>query len=467
MDSPSFLKSVVNRLDGFEFESIDELCLAPNSVLKPLLQVNTGGRDITLDEYCDILANRIKLAFVNYVQHEDAYRRFRGDKPFYYLMLANWNPEHPGAPLSPSRIEELMKLWIAARRRYMARHSVHARMDASTDDSPAPNLAAVVDKAIWIIDQVDRTLPTRAARGLTPPANLKKPPLWPPGHFSHMDVAIMAETTVRKQLFGVDIRNPIREMDWPRYPHDQDPPLVVRKFLCWLSLTLTKASSKTSLFLAPVAFITHEERVEWYKLTGHKSRFYATADEFLNYAVAEFQKLGGATKQHVMGLLTPWFYEPDEVIADAKQKDRAIPLSWEKGCFRAGMVLRIEKLGKVDTFHTFRLVLFMPRAPYHQGARQSADRQRQQNMWVDEVFRKAQAKFDVRGGWAYGQAPPHDYPTERNVRPDSVELSSKVIETSMRDPSSFPSTEEQFEDAGYLRLTAYTGTWQTESVNEE
>ncbi|KAI1093651.1 hypothetical protein F5B19DRAFT_449187 [Rostrohypoxylon terebratum] len=353
-----------------------------------------------------------------------------------------------------------MKLWVAARRRYLARQS-------TTDDSPTSMLAAIVDQAISIIDDVDSSIPTRTVRSLNPPANIKKAPIWPPGHFNPIDVAIMAETTIRKELFGVDDKRPIRsEKDWPRYPHDQDHPLVARKFLCWLSLTHTRPSSRTSLFLAPIAFIVHEERSKWYKATGHKSRFYATADEFLDYAVTEFQKVGGAMKQQVMGLLTPWFFDVDEVVADAKRKNRAIPTSWEMGCFRAGMVLRIERIGKVDIYPTFRLVLFMPGTPYHEGAQQPADRQKKQDMWVDELFRKAHAKFDVRDGWAYGSAPPHGLPKERTAKPDSVELSSRVIETSIQDSKSFPSTKDDFKDAGYERLMAYVGTWKTESSGE-
>ncbi|KAI1461927.1 hypothetical protein F4805DRAFT_453160 [Annulohypoxylon moriforme] len=445
------LKGAVSRLDGFEFESIDELCAAPDCIFTPLVWTDIEGDEITPEEARIKIASRVRLAFLIYVRDEDVYRRLRGDKAFYHLMLASWNSEHAAAPFSPDRIEQLMNLFIAGRRRYLAKD------DSMEANQTTSNLTDVVDRAISIVDDVDSTIPTRAILSLKPPHNIKNASAWPPRHFGPLDIAIMAETETRKALFGVDYSHPMDEEDIPRYPHDQDPPLVARKFLCWVSLAETKPYFKTSLFLAPVAFLAHSERQDWYKTTGHKSRFYATVDEFTEYARTEFKKTEKDKKDHVMCLLTPWFFEKDEVVADAEKKDRAIPTSWEKGCFRAGMMLRVSRVKTSKTPLAYRIVLFKPGASSYTGVTEPLDRREKQDAWVEKMMKKLQTQFEIREGWIGGAIHTHIYPNSRNSRPDSVEVASEIIEATMQDPSTFPSTPDEFHQRDYQFMEQYPG----------
>ncbi|KAI1210043.1 uncharacterized protein F4807DRAFT_467511 [Annulohypoxylon truncatum] len=452
MKPSRLLGKAIRLMDGFVFESIDELCAAPDSILTPFVKDKIEGIEITPEEARDNLASRVKHAFLIFVQEEDVYRRLRGDKAFYHLMLANWNSDHSAAPFPPARMKELMNLWIAARRRYLVANEHTEACDATLD------LTVAVDQAISIIDDIDSTLPTRRTLGLNPPNGLKKAACWPPKHFGPLDVAIMAETATRKALFGVGNKHLMDEEDVPLYPNDQDHPLTARKFLCWLSLAETKPTSKASLFLAPVAFITHEERQDWYKITGHKSRFYATVDEFIDYARDEFRKTGIESKNYVMCLLTPWFFEKSEIVADAEKKDRPIPKSWEKGCFRAGMMLRINRVREPNTSPEYQVVLFKPGLPHYHSVAEPPARRAKQDVWVDRLLDELSAMFSPQEGWIGGAVRTHTYPNSRNCGLDSVEVSSEVIETVMRDPSTFPSTSDEFDTRGYTPIERYSGS---------
>ncbi|KAI0890473.1 uncharacterized protein GGS22DRAFT_150992 [Annulohypoxylon maeteangense] len=320
----------------------------------------------------------------------------------------------------------------------------------------ALDLAFVVDRAISIIDNIDSTLSARRPPGLKAPQGTKCSYAWPPSRFSPLDIAIIAETATRKALYGVNNNHPLNEKDAPLYPNDQDQPLVARKFLCWLSLVETKPLSKTSLFLAPVAFLAHQEREDWYRITGHKSRFYATVSEFIDYARAEFEKVGANSKHHVMGLLTPWFFEKNEIVADAEKRGRAIPISWERGCFRAGMMLRINKIREPNADPSYQVVLFKPSSPIYAGAvDQRPGRREKQDEWIDKLWQELHAGFAPQERWIGGAIHIHLYPVSRNVPPDSVEVTCELIEATMRDGSTFPTTSAEFLRRGYTRMGQY------------
>ncbi|KAI2473700.1 hypothetical protein F4781DRAFT_141554 [Annulohypoxylon bovei var. microspora] len=456
MRPSNVLRKAVGRLDGFIFESIKELCGAPDSILRPFVKFDMDDMDITSEEARDHIIDRVNLAFLFYIRAEDVYRRLRGDKAFYYLILANWNSEHSAAPFSPARIEQLMNLFITARRRYLAEHpSPSPKADRVT--AKLGNLVSVVDRAIAIIDEIDSTVATRKTLSLKPPIGRKADRIWPPSQFGPLDVAIMAETETRKALFGVDNNHPLYEEDIPLYPNDQDLPLTVRKFLCWLSLVETNPNSKTSLFLAPIAFITHEKRQEWYKPTGHKSRFYAIVDEFIEYAHNEFEKTGNGVKNNVMGLLTPWFFEKDEIVADAAEKDRPIPISWQKACFRMGMMLSITKVKKGGKVLGYRVVVFKPGPPYYENIAERPGRREKQGAWVEELLKKLETGFHVQEGWIGGTVRTHLYPNDRKPKPDAVEISGEIIEEVMRDVNTLPSTSHEFLMRGFESLGKYSG----------
>ncbi|KAI0008875.1 hypothetical protein F4779DRAFT_412379 [Xylariaceae sp. FL0662B] len=441
MRTQKTLRKGLKLLDGLTFESGVQLFKEPDDVFQAIV---SSEFDITPAEVSNNIVNRVSLLFDVCVRNEDAYRRFRGGSAFFYLILAQWNAVYP---LAPADIEELVSLFVGARRRYLG---------GSETDDVSTKLTGSVDRYIEIVDDVAAvTRPTRRTLSLNAPQSTDLAEqlantsigtrVWPPAHFSDLDVAIIGETSVRKELFGVDHNNPLGDEEEPRYPHDGDLPLWIRIFLCWLSLTERKPESKCALFLAPVAFIDHKKRQGWHKATGHKSRYYATVDEFLSYAYDNFEKTGSAAKSHVLGLLTPWFFEIDAVRKDAETKKQAIPHVWEKTCFRAGMMMALMKVKRVDQYWTYRLILFKPGLPVYPGAAEPRERREKQDAWVEKLLDQVAVYFNVVEGWIGGSALNHEKaPASRGVSADSVEVSSEIITEIMQDISTLPGSEKQF-----------------------
>ncbi|KAI2619556.1 hypothetical protein GGS26DRAFT_572659 [Hypomontagnella submonticulosa] len=279
---------------------------------------------------------------------------------------------------------------------------------------------------------------------------------WPPAYFSPLDVAIMAETLTRERLYGLDYENKNQgKFDIePVYPNDQSHPQYVRKYLCWLALSETRPDSKIGLFLPPVAFIGNVQRQEWYLPTGHKSRYYATADEFLDYAKDQLYS-SKYSKDAVLGLLTPWFFDIPAVAASAKRKGRPIPTEWEHGCFRAGMMVCV---AKIKPGSKVQLIYFKPVLPHYEGAAELAERLVKQNAWLDELTAKVEAKFKVAEGWIRGTARLHIKANPgRKVPADSVESSCEIIEEIMQNPKTLPYMDKEFEERHFKLMPRYGG----------
>ncbi|KAI1078301.1 hypothetical protein F5B20DRAFT_235634 [Whalleya microplaca] len=466
MRTQKTLRKALKMQEGLTFQSEVQLFKDPDDVFKAIVSLEF---ELTPEEARKNIANRVSNVFDVCVRNEDTYRRFRGSNAFFHLIAAEWNPVHP---LTPGRIEELVSLFVGARRRYLSQlgesdESVEkANQDSVELDQSSAKLIGFLDRFIEIEDDVGSTRPTRRTLSLAAPKDVNLSQqlantslgarVWPPAHFSNLDVAIIGETTVRKQLFGVDFKNRLDEDDEPRYPHDGDVPLDVRNFLCWLSLTEKHPTSKCSLFLAPVAFIDHKQRQDWHITTGHKSRFYATTDEFLNYAHDEFDKTGPAAKTHVLALLTPWFFEIDAVRKDAEAKDQPIPIVWQKTCFRAGMMILLMKVKKNAQRRTYRLILFKPGLPVYPGAAEPKERREKQDAWIKKLREQVDARFDVVEGWIGGAAVNHEKPpASRGVSADSVESSSEIIMEIMKDVGSLPSSAKEFLKRHFKAMEGY------------
>ncbi|KAI1660156.1 hypothetical protein F4813DRAFT_351138 [Daldinia decipiens] len=389
------------------------------------------------------------MLFLVCIKNKDVYIRVRGDESFYYLILSEWNPATLATPFAPALLGKLVSLFVGARRRYLSD-------EHSTEETT--NLTTAIDGFITIVDQVDSTIETRRVPSLKAPKAFKVTRPWPPDYFSKLDVAILGETTTRKALFGIDHENRGDEEDAPLYPHDQSLPLYVRKYLCWLSLTETMPESKGALFLAPIAFISDKQRQEWYRPTGHKSRFYATVNEFLGYAKVEFEKTGKGAKHHVIGLLTPWFFDVEEVASAAAKRDEAIPIVWEKTCFRAGMVLCLSKFERDGYLWRIQLAMFKPGLPYYQSAAEPQSRQKKQDVWITELLKKVNEYFCVSRAWTGGKSQNHvSPPSSRKVSADSVELSSEFITEIMEAPGVLPITAVEHVNMGFEAMRGYDG----------
>ncbi|KAI0594345.1 hypothetical protein F4775DRAFT_606313 [Biscogniauxia sp. FL1348] len=358
--------------------------------------------------------------------------------------------------LQPSSIGNLVSRFVGARRRYLVHHDcdferIYGGSDDDDDDDDHYDeeestkftyLTKVLDQYISVVDQVSIARPTRGVRSLIAPNDIVLAQrlagkslgaiVWPPGHFVDVDIAIIGEETIRRELFGITTRNRGGLQDTICFPHDQDLPLMVRKYLSWLSLTEKDSDSHCALFLAPVAFINHEERQKWYEPTGHQARFYATIHEFLDYAHAEFEKITLNYKSNAICLLTPWFFDVDTFAETAAEKGEAVATTWEKTCFRAGMMLALTKVELEDQLWRYRLVLFKPGPPTYPLAAQTSERRDLENAWVVKMLDCVDGRFHVLQGWTDGAAEYHEKPPPgRGVGVDSVEASCEIVEEIM------------------------------------
>ncbi|KAI5923289.1 hypothetical protein F4810DRAFT_720412 [Camillea tinctor] len=456
----SILEKAAQRLKGFKFEPGIPPFDEPDDIYAAL--VGSTEDEIPVIEARDLLETSITKLIRICLKYEDVYRRLRGHEAF-------------------CDISHLVSRFVGARRRYLANPDEDS--DSSSDDSHEDEddddgyykeddnpkvtyLTKVLDQYISTVDSVSTARPTRGVRTLTAPRDtdiaqrLRGTRLgavvWPPGHYVDVDVAIMSEETIRRELFGISTRNKAFQ-EAPRFPHDQDPPLAVRKYLSWLSLTKKNSDSHCALFLAPVAFIDHGERQDWYEHTGHQARFYATIHEFLDYAHDEFEKTSMDYKTHAICLLTPWFFDVDTFAKTASEDGKVVvPNVWEKTCFRAGMMLSLSKVELEDQRWHYRLVLFKPGPPTYPMAAQLSERRAMENDWVVDMLDCVDKRFQVVQGWTDGTAEFHEEPPSgRRVGADSVEASCEIIEEIMVDISQLPTTEKRFLARGFTTLARY------------
>ncbi|KAK6948484.1 hypothetical protein Daesc_010251 [Daldinia eschscholtzii] len=433
------LRRALGLMEGLTFESLGQLSKDPDHILTPF--VIAGFDKLTPKEIHDAISNPVRMLFLVCARSEDVYIRFRGDASFYYLLQSDWNSATLASPFTATQLGKLVSLFVGARRRYLA--GEHSSEESS-------DLTRAIDRFIVVVDKVDSTIETRRVPGFKAPKDFAGTRSWPPDFFSKLDVAILAETTTRKDLFGIDYQNKGNEKDAPLYPHDQSLPLEVRKYLCWLSLTETKPNSKVALFLSPVAFNSHKQRQEWYGPTGHKSRFYATVDEFFDYAKIESEKTGKGAKQHVICLLTPWFFDMEALILDAANRGETIPIRWKNGCFRAGMVLCLTKLARESSRWIYQLTLFKPGLPHYRLAAEPSYRREKHNAWVEEFLDKVKKNFIVKRAWIGGRSQEHmEAPASRNVTADSVEVSHEFITEIMENPNTLPVTHAEHIGRGF------------------
>ncbi|OTA97893.1 hypothetical protein M434DRAFT_26291 [Hypoxylon sp. CO27-5] len=444
MGPTKLLRKALPLVPGFTFEP--DWIKAEGNVLLPL--VTPRDKRTPIETIQSNITGRVHLAFLVCVRDEDVYRRLRGHSAFYHLILADWGSDHLASPFPPNRIEELIKQFVLARRRYLADESSKEVSTMLTD---------CVDRFIKLIDEVDVSEAPRRPPNLKSNKKLKDSRVWPPVHFGPLDVATMAEFKTREKLFGIDYKNPGDRDDAPRYPHDQDPPLSIRQFLCHLSLTQTTPTSNIGLFSVPIAFNTNEQRQEWYAPTGHQSRYYATISEFITYAKAEFKRKDGSSKQHVMGLFSPWFFEIDSLKLKATEKGDTVAMVWEKTCFRAGMMICLSKFGHDGPHWTYRVILFRPGPPDYIRTAEPSKCRPKQTAWIDELLKILGGYFYIVEGWIGGKARTHvAAPASRGVSSDSVEVSCEIITEIMEDPSSLPNDKKELFKRGFKSMRRYT-----------
>ncbi|RYP48215.1 hypothetical protein DL768_005875 [Monosporascus sp. mg162] len=397
-----------------------------DDVYYALVEADQSLADYSVDMVASNLLNRLTALFKTCALNEDVYRRVGGGESFWFFIAAAWNPLHP---LIPEEIEQLVMFMLGSRRRYISESTRNA----------CTNLTNAADRLINIVDDVDSCGPHQQVMSLRTPtaashqgASAPENTVWPPMHFSSMDVALMAIKGVREKIFGVSSTNQGQAVALPKC---LDEPLAVRTYLSQLALSRMKPDANLALYLAPVAFADHLQRQTWYKATGHKSRLYGTAPEFLEYAHRAL--FGKNPRDHAVCLLTPWFFEPADAARAAQEMDGPIPTAWLRSCPRAGMTLVLSKTekkkGKGKGKLGCRALLFQPGPPrYADAAEPMPERWARQNAWLDTLFGAVDAEFTVHEGYIGGS-------TLRRYEngqpcPDSVELACQFVRELVEDP---------------------------------
>ncbi|RYP78375.1 hypothetical protein DL771_000560 [Monosporascus sp. 5C6A] len=420
----SILRKAFKRLDGFSF-GMEPIKLS-DDVYYALVEADQSLADYSVDMVALNLLNRLITLFKTCAMNEDVYRRVGGGKSFWFFIAAAWNPLHP---LTPEEIEQLVMFMLGSRHRYISESARNA----------FTNLTNAADSLINIVDDADSRYSHQPVKSLRTPAaashqeaSVPGSPVWPPVHFSSMDVAMMAIKGVREKISGVSSTNQGQAVALPKC---LDEPLAVRTYLSQLALSRMKPDANLALYLAPVAFADHLQRQAWYKTTGHKSRLYGTAPEFVEYARRAL--FGRNPREQAVCLLTPWFFEPADAARVAQETDRPIPTAWLRSCPRAGMVLVLskteEKKGKGKGKLGCRALLFQPGPPrYADAAEPMPERRARQGAWLDAIFDVVDAEFTVHEGYTGGS-------TLRRYEngqpsPDSVELACQFVRELVEEP---------------------------------
>ncbi|KAI0175540.1 hypothetical protein GGR52DRAFT_317116 [Hypoxylon sp. FL1284] len=409
-------ESVLGITPGLDFKDIASVLCDYGDALLPLTPDHTN--QITIIEAHDIVIEKVRQAFLLILKYADVYRRINGNRAFWYLIFTEWNSVDKNSGFNPVIIEKLIRLFVDARSRHTSRH---------LPSNLGVGLITLIDRFI-VMNEISSLSHSVRSRARTKPPSLDPPEsitastlgsrTWPPAHFSVLDVAIMAPATTRAKIFGIDYQHKVDEANMPIYPTDQDAPLDVRNFLCWMSLEETRPNPRALLFLAPVAFMDDQARCEWYRPTGFKARHYATVDEFIEYAREKAKQdkpgTGRGLKRHVIALLTPWFFDAEELAAKATERGQPIPTIWEGECLRAGMMACLSQFWSFTRSgyrSTVRVLIFRPSSSLYPMSNPPPGRVKKQDDWLKEMKLKLENEFEVKKVWVGGRCLHHYGPT--------------------------------------------------------
>ncbi|KAK8135148.1 hypothetical protein PG984_007160 [Apiospora sp. TS-2023a] len=444
MDVANRINNAAKQIDGWNFGR-GRLFNKPKVVYAAFVSKNVDevAQGMTQGEITGALETRLSTLASHATRGHDIFKRLRGHSAFYVYLGHQMNPL---CPLSAADTESIFSSLLAARERTLSAAPGSGKAQ-KTPLTTALDILLDLRQKVNDLGRNDHVITLRP-KTLSRPSMLSGPgnnnngivmnnnsPIWPPVHYSPLDIAHLCQHDVHVALFGITPENPGAE---PTFPTDQDNPVTVRRFLCYEQLTKNKNAPSTtwSLYCSPVAFLDDAAREAWYTNTGHKSRFYSTLPEFIEYAKEALSRGG---KDRVISLLTPWFYEVGDVMA-LSGGHLALPVTWEKQCFRSGMTLIVEKDGKRENTNTqqFKVIIFRPQAPHYPRAEpRGAGRGEKQDEWVGQVFGTITRKMHYVGScWVGGTLQNAVDTNGREVSPDSVELSANLVSELTEDPSS-------------------------------
>ncbi|KAI1329595.1 hypothetical protein F5Y16DRAFT_90263 [Xylariaceae sp. FL0255] len=426
------------------------------------------------------LAHRVTNLLEVCLQHQDVFVWLRSDDAFWILIQSAWDYPHI---LASETIKKIFYLFFYARSRF------REGWRRTTHEADTHSLTTSLDKFITIMEDLENARHTRNRKALIAPDDVTTQSrsgrqnlttVWPETYFKPLDIAVLGESMMKKVLFGVNPAN--KRFTQPKYPTDQSDPVAVRKYLSWLALTEAGPLKKIALFLSPVAFVDHSSRQKWHQVTGHQARYYSTVDEFVAYADGQ---LGSSDIHIVLGLMTPWFYDPKEVIKYAESRNEDVPSTWQNTCFRSGMMVAIVKLREVkpkkirpgcwtERYWKHRVFWFRPDQPTYPLAHETTATRDKLDKWITEAFKRIDNAdiIRVRENWIGGRALNHKVPN-RNVLPDSVEVSCEFITEIMENPATLPTDlidilERDFvpQRPGSQRLTPDAGSENDDDGND-
>ncbi|KAI1277492.1 hypothetical protein F5Y07DRAFT_88232 [Xylaria sp. FL0933] len=350
----------------------------------------------------------------------------------------------------------MLRVVTQARGRYLRQTIGAVKLE---DDS----ITGLVDKFIDATEKVDASQPTATVKTLQPPGLFFEPVNgrpWPPRWFGGLDIAVLGEECVREMLYGVDRDFPAKQEVKPKTPNDQSGPKDVRLYLSWLALVNQDEESKVALFLPPVALTAHKERQDWYTITVHESRYYATAHEFFSYASNEIGR--DSFKEHALALATPWFYDVEYVEREAIRRGLHVRVMWKRLCYRSGCGICVSKSKTrrpgLDEYE-YRLVIFRPGPPMFPQAGERGEQRAKQDKWITDIIVIAREHFTLAHTWVSeaaqiqglsGSTSQFDF--------DSVTASAVFIMKLMKEHWKFPDDDKILEHNGFLKTVVSPGS---------
>ncbi|KAK7919948.1 hypothetical protein PG985_007970 [Apiospora marii] len=412
-----------------------------------------GIQGMTLDEITAALEERLFTLVTHATRGHDVFTRLRGHSAFYSILLS----------LEEARQRDYSDMQIAGT---LPKSKLMLALDDLLGYLENDNALERDDHTITLKPQPSSRRSMLSGPSTNSGIRVAKNTIWPPVHLSSVNIAHLCQHDVHKDLYGITPQNLGTA---PTYPTDQSGPITVRRFLSYETLTKSKPSSSWALYPAPVAFLADQSRGDWYKVTGHQSRFYSTLAEFLDYAK---QALRHEATQRVLGLLTPWFYETGDVMA-LSNGHLALPVTWEQMCFRSGMAIIVDKHEKTENGRAwkYQVVVFQPQAPrYPRAAPSGPIRNEKRDQFVDQLFADIAGTLrPVSGRWIGGTLKPDgdndgssiDAATiaARGVQPDSVELSSALISELTEDPDSLATDAQSLSTRGFRNIGVREIDW--------
>ncbi|KAK5658081.1 hypothetical protein OQA88_2637 [Cercophora sp. LCS_1] len=347
---------------------------------------------ISSDETSARVGRSMAALFEAVLRHQDLFRALRGG-PIVWDVVAQ--EASLFADIGRADVQLAVDRLVAARRVYRGA-------------APPTPLTALADQVIRLVDEtaalgpphtfsvaaVGAAAPSPAANivdGLT--ASLRALDLrapWPPAYFPVADLVVLADTSVRTVLGGVDPESPTpRPGQVVPVADSRSPPVSLRLALCRLALVSYSPGENWALYLKPVGYLASDDRWDWHHVLGRQAKMFETVVDFLDYAKEAFTSRNKTT---AIGLFTHWLSKPTEVarVADITQTD---PLEiWTNG-------VRMRRYG---TVLVLRRINDQLQVVWHDPWRRSVATQEKFGHGKMAIFAYRQAVNDRIDAWARG-----------------------------------------------------------------